>query len=160
MKKIMKKNVKGFTLVEVIVVLVILAAMAALLVPSLVGYVDKANENTALQEAGSAVKATQTLTSEYYAKKRAIPTVSDTGDVKLADAEALAEVGGTITMVVIGAGTEATGGTSCRGKIYQLMYTTAGGNIVYYTNDDGLSPLYQNVGTAPAGSEPTTHTWA
>ncbi|MEA4823895.1 MAG: prepilin-type N-terminal cleavage/methylation domain-containing protein [Clostridiaceae bacterium] len=39
---------KGFTLVEVIVVLVILAILAAILVPSLVGYIDKANETKCL----------------------------------------------------------------------------------------------------------------
>ena len=33
---------KGFTLVEVIVVLVILAILAAILVPSMVGWIDKA----------------------------------------------------------------------------------------------------------------------
>lgn len=38
------KDKKGFTLVELIVVLVILAILAALLVPSLTGYIDKAKE--------------------------------------------------------------------------------------------------------------------
>ena len=41
MKK-MKEN-KGFTLVELIVVIVILAILAAILVPSLLGYIDTAN---------------------------------------------------------------------------------------------------------------------
>ncbi|MFR8745765.1 type II secretion system protein [Gemmiger formicilis] len=35
---------RGFTLVELIVVLVILAVLAALLVPSLTGYIDKAKK--------------------------------------------------------------------------------------------------------------------
>ena len=38
------KNKKGFTLVEVVVVLVILAILAAILIPTLTGYVDKASE--------------------------------------------------------------------------------------------------------------------
>jgi len=38
----MKKNNKGFTLVELIVVLVILAILAAILVPTLLGWIDKA----------------------------------------------------------------------------------------------------------------------
>lgn len=37
---------KGFTLVEVIVVLVILAVLAALLIPSMVGWIDKAHKRT------------------------------------------------------------------------------------------------------------------
>ena len=35
---------KGFTLVELIVVLVILAILAALLIPTLTGYIDRAKE--------------------------------------------------------------------------------------------------------------------
>ena len=38
------KDKKGFTLVELIVVLVILAILAALLIPTLTGYIDKANQ--------------------------------------------------------------------------------------------------------------------
>lgn len=41
----------GFTLVELIVVLTILAVLAALLVPALTGYIDKANEAKVLAEA-------------------------------------------------------------------------------------------------------------
>ena len=40
----LSKNKRGFTLVELIVVLVILAVLAALLVPSLTGYIDKAKQ--------------------------------------------------------------------------------------------------------------------
>lgn len=67
MKKL-RKNQKGFTLVEVIVVLVILAIMAAVLVPSLVSYIDKARENSIVTETRSVVLAVQTLASEKYAK--------------------------------------------------------------------------------------------
>lgn len=73
MKKLRKmKNQKGFTLVEVIVVLVILAIMAAILIPSLVGYIDKARENSATTETRSIVQAVQTLASENYAKDKTI----------------------------------------------------------------------------------------
>lgn len=39
----LRGNKKGFTLVELIVMLVILAILIALLVPTLTGYIDRAN---------------------------------------------------------------------------------------------------------------------
>ena len=42
---------RGFTLVELIVVLVILAVLEALLVPSLTGYIDKAKKKAVITEA-------------------------------------------------------------------------------------------------------------
>lgn len=63
----LRKNKKGFTLVEVIVVLVILAILAAILIPTLTGYIDKANEKAVMAEARSAVMAANTLVAEKYA---------------------------------------------------------------------------------------------
>ena len=57
MKK--KMNNKGFTLVELIVVLVILAILAAILVPALLGYIDSARNKQTLLNARSAMTAAQ-----------------------------------------------------------------------------------------------------
>ena len=64
----MKKNNKGFTLVELIVVLVILAILAAILVPALLGYIDKAREGQYAEEAHSILTAAQGYCTEQYAK--------------------------------------------------------------------------------------------
>lgn len=57
----LKNNKKrGFTLVELIVVLVILAVLAALLIPSLTGYIDKARKNQVIAETRMLTQAAQT----------------------------------------------------------------------------------------------------
>lgn len=63
-----RQNNKGFTLVELIVVLVILAILAAILVPALLGYIDKAKEENFIIQAEYVERATQTLYVELYAK--------------------------------------------------------------------------------------------
>lgn len=59
MKK--KKNRKGFSLVELIVVLVIMAILAAALIPSLTGYIKKTKQQNINSECQSAVQAAQTI---------------------------------------------------------------------------------------------------
>ena len=58
---------RGFTLVELIVVLVILAVLAALLVPSLTGYIDKQKRKLMITEARDVWTASQAALSECYA---------------------------------------------------------------------------------------------
>ena len=63
-----KMNNKGFTLVELIVVLVILAILAAILVPTLLGYIDRAKSEKDYSTAQSLRVATQSIIAELYAK--------------------------------------------------------------------------------------------
>ena len=77
MKKLKKDN-KGFTLVELIVVIVILAILAAILVPALLGYIDKAKQQQAVLNAKSALTAAQAEMSTLYAKGEAASKVTDT----------------------------------------------------------------------------------
>ena len=68
MKKLGKTTKKGFTLVELIVVLVILAVLAAMLVPALTGYIKRARQEKDYQMASSVLTAAQAAATYQYSK--------------------------------------------------------------------------------------------
>ena len=69
-----RTNKKGFTIVELVIVIAVIAILAAVLIPNLLRLVEKANESKALQEAESAMKLDlieangeyKTIAESYY----------------------------------------------------------------------------------------------
>ncbi|MCR4649230.1 MAG: prepilin-type N-terminal cleavage/methylation domain-containing protein [Lachnospiraceae bacterium] len=61
-----EKQNKGFTLVELIVVLVILAILAAILIPALLGYIDRAREKQDILDARNLLMAAQAELVQVY----------------------------------------------------------------------------------------------
>ena len=57
-----KNNKKGFTIVELVIVIAVIAILAAVLIPTFTGVVEKAEENKAMQNARNAW-------TEYVAEK-------------------------------------------------------------------------------------------
>lgn len=123
----------GFTLAELIVVLVILAILAALLIPALTGYIDKAKQKQIIAETRQVVMAAQTLVDEAYGTKNvgATITVSSTTDatVKIDDVAKLAEVKGTINSVTVGKIGDVPN------KITKVEYTNNGKKCTFTASD-------------------------
>ena len=61
-----RKNRKGFTLVELIVVLVILAVLSAILIPTVLGFIDKAKSRRHIENAGVLLEAAQGMFTQQY----------------------------------------------------------------------------------------------
>lgn len=68
---------KGFTLVEVIIVLVIIAILMAILLPSLAGYIDRARKAKYMYSAKNCMQAMQVELSELYAEKKKIADLTN-----------------------------------------------------------------------------------
>ena len=64
---------RGFTLVEIMVVIVILGLLATIVAPEVIGYLTKSEEDTAKLSLSEIDKAVEL----YYIDKRRIPTLED-----------------------------------------------------------------------------------
>jgi type IV pilus assembly protein PilA len=128
------KDKKGFTLVEVIVVLVILAILMAIAVPALTGYIGKARDKAAEAEGKTVLTAVQT-----YVTEKGI--TSETG---LADNEdAIADISYLIGEELTGDSTVTTEATKTiavitvdvNGKVTDLTYYGASKDKIVYDVD-------------------------
>lgn len=160
----------GFTLVELIVVLVILGVLAAFAVPALTGYIDSAKEKQAVSEAQACVMTATRQGAQNYAL---VQNASITG--KSDGADALTSWAGTLTNevpTVIGGDVALTEGSGqyllhvnnppagnttpagissdagVKGTV-QWMTCNASGQVLYlvYTSADGIQVVYTNAGT-------------
>ena len=160
----------GFTLVELIVVLVILGVLATFAVPALTGYIDSAKEKQAVSEAQACVMTATRQGAQNYAL---VQNASVAGNAENAAAltnwagplEANApEVTGGKVALTEGSGmylldvasppagsiatTTIAADAGVKGTV-QGMTCNASGQVLYlvYTSADGIQVVYTNAGT-------------
>ncbi|MDY3818503.1 MAG: prepilin-type N-terminal cleavage/methylation domain-containing protein [Lachnospiraceae bacterium] len=119
---------KGFTLVELIVVLVIIAILAAISVPALIRYIDKARGSEDILNARAIYTAAQTEAIEYYGKGKTID-YRDSGFsqniLETADLDA-----DNFSYALIAFGTDASNPQDAY-TIQKMVYATTDGKIYY-----------------------------
>ncbi len=149
MKKLRKDN-KGFTLVELIVVLVILAILAAILVPALLGYIDEAKEKQLVLHGKSVYTAAQAAASQAYASNT-VPSTSgkDTFGEKVYTVSDMDEFGAKTKVTAIIGFDSTTLGTTAADKHTAFTVTA-----IDYCEDDTWVKLSN--GTWESGSGSTT----
>lgn len=74
-----KRNVKGFTLTELIVVIAIIGILLGILMPSMMNYYRRSKIQTANSDAKMVFNASQTMVQRYMSIDRTLPTASRSG---------------------------------------------------------------------------------
>lgn len=147
------KNKKGFTMVELIVVIVIILVLAAVLVPSLLRYIDKANQANCKADGATIMVQVQAEVADALANSGDAPESVQVGDVtatlKTDKTDINAKGDGKAAQYVV----DATKTSDAYGDVTAFAYQD-GKNYITWTTNGGwkINGQAQSSGTDEGGS--------
>ena len=126
---------KGFTMVELLVVLAILAVLAAVVIPLMFGFTDSAKEKKYVEEANKALTAAQTMLSDVYTDNlKYVPR-----RMRLQAAENADLPGSEFTVYTVSYFKNTADGTSASISAYTIasaLYKSSDGKYLYYDGNN------------------------
>ena len=128
------KNKKGFTMVELIVVIVIILVLAAVLVPNVMKYIDKAAQASCKNDAASMLTQVQADVADEFAVKGTIPeevTVNDNAVAKKVE---------TLTIAAKGTGIAGEYTVTADGQVSSFAYQN-GKHYILWSQASGWSGI-------------------